>query len=424
MDPPPTNVAVQAHQTEYVQQYPEKGDTLKAEEKMEVIQLDPEKSEDAQLKQEMFEDIQLQPEKFEDVKEEGPLFHCNISDTQLVHKIAEELLVGLAMACVDNTTGGIFKTPATMADDIRTEMIDYLMQRSESFVAETFILEAGSEVEVSDHPLDIILVFIDDFDSMKRNWVSRVSGWLLSEMREEKVDDFVQEMELNSFWVLDRREHVAQSLLRNVDFKNLYHCSLKFKSEEELSEHQSKCGFRSVLCDNEGCNATFSAAHLEEHDSICPFKLLPCEQKCSQYLLRREMDRHCITICPMKLVSCPFYSIGCHTPVPQCTIKEHFSENLHSHLLCVLRFNHKEASTEYLRLRAEQIEKSPLSSGLEAIRVAKFLSSAVKDVEQKLGQLRIEEKDSEAKKTKEDNLREESPGGSLTEPTQIEHASS
>ncbi|GAB2295436.1 hypothetical protein Dimus_029603 [Dionaea muscipula] len=408
MDPLHSNAELKAEVTEDVRLNSEKDEAAMIEpEKMEIIRLDPEKDEDAQLKPEKFEDVQLQPEKIEDVKEEGPFYHCDLSDTEIVYKISQELLSGLATACVDNTTGGIFKTPATVAVEIRKEMVEYLTQRSESFVAESVILEGDSEVEVPDHPLDIISLLIDDFDGMKRNWVSRVSGWLMSEMREDKVDDFVQEMELNSFWVLDRREAVAQTLLKNVDFKNLYHCNMKFKSEEELTEHRSQCGFRSVICENEGCSATFSAAKLEDHDSTCPLKVIPCEQKCSEYLLRREMDRHCLTACPMKLVNCPFYSIGCHTPVPQCTIREHFAENLRSHLLCVLRFIHKEASVEYLEQRAEQIKKSPLSSGLEAIQVLKFLSIAVKDIEKKLGPLEVVEKHADAEDTKQEDTKEE-----------------
>ncbi|GAB4843740.1 hypothetical protein Ancab_013705 [Ancistrocladus abbreviatus] len=376
-------------------------DALVKPEKTEDAQNTQEKSEDVQLPEQL-EDVQLKPEKIEDVKEEGPSFSCDLFDTEIVYKIAQELLSGLATACVDSTTGGLFKTPATVAVDIRKEMVEYLTQRSESFVAESVILEGGQEGEVSDHPFDIISVFLDDFDSMKRNWFSRVSGWLLSEMREDRVDDFVQEMELNSFWVLDRREAIAQTLLKNVDFNNAYHCNQKFKSEEELAEHRMLCGFRSVMCENEGCSATFSAALREKHDSICPFKVLPCEQKCPEFLLRREMDRHCITVCPMKLVNCPFYSIGCQSPVPQCMISEHCSENLHSHLLYILQFIHKEASLKCLKERAEQIEQSSFSSGLGNVKVVKFFTIAVKDIEQKLGPFNYKPKDEDSEEETKD----------------------
>ncbi|GAB4851485.1 hypothetical protein Ancab_030887 [Ancistrocladus abbreviatus] len=388
-------------------------------EKVGGVQVKPEKTDNVQNKQgksedellpDHLEDVQLKPEKIEERKEEGPSFACDLCDAEIVHQIAQELLSGLATACVDNTTGGLFKNPAAVAVDIRKEMLEYILQRSESFVAEFVILEGGQEGEVLDHPFGIISAFLDDFDSMKRNWFSRVSGWLLSEMREDRVDDFVQEMELNSFWVLDRREAIGQTILKNVDFKNICHCSQKFSSEEELAEHRTQCGFRSVICENEGCSATFSAALTEKHDSTCPFKVLPCEQKCSEYLLRQEMDRHCITVCPMKLVNCPFYSIGCQPPVVQCMISEHCSENLHSHLLYILQFIHKEASVKCLKQRAAQIEQSSFSSGLGDVKVVRFFTVAVKDIEQKLGPFDYKQKDADSKEetkaedtTKENN---------------------
>jgi len=304
-----------------------------------------------------FTDVDLKPEKIEDVKEQGPKFHCELSDKEMVHKIALALLEGLSTACVDMTTGDIFRSPGTVAADVRKEMLDYLTERSQSFVAETVVLDGGPQEEKSDHPFDVISDFIDDFLALKRNLLSRVSGWLLTDMREDKIDDFVQEMELNSFWLLDRREAVAQTLLRNVDFKNEFHCSKMFKTNEELEQHRLECGFRTVTCENQGCSATFSAAHMEDHDSICPFKILPCEQKCPEILMRREMDRHCITVCPMKLVNCPFYSIGCQATVPSCNIRDHCSNDVRSHLLYALQYLHKGASAEDLGPRVEQIER-------------------------------------------------------------------
>ncbi|GFZ03693.1 TRAF-like superfamily protein [Actinidia rufa] len=202
-------------------------------------------------------DIEVKPEKLEEAKEAGPSFHCDLTDAEIVHKIAQAFLPGLASACVDNTTGGLFNSPESVAVDIRREMVEYLTQRSETFVAESVILEGGPEAEVSDHPYDIISDFVDDFGK--------------------------------------RREVIAQTLLKNVDFKNIFHCDMKFNSAAELAEHSLECDFRTMNCTNEGCNARFCASHLENHASICPFEILPCEQKCSDSIMRREMDKHCIT---------------------------------------------------------------------------------------------------------------------------------
>ncbi|XP_021805780.1 TNF receptor-associated factor family protein DDB_G0290931, partial [Prunus avium] len=301
--------------------------------------------------------VELEPERIEDGKDGGPAFHCDLYDTELVHKIAQVFIPGLATACVDNTSGDIFWTPASVAADVRKEMVEYITQRSENFVAESVILEGGADAQVSDHPYDIISDFVDDFASSKRNLFSRVSGWLLSEKREDKIDDFVQEMEINGFWLLDRRETIAQSLLKNVDFKNEHHCNMKFNSPVELAEHVSDCSFRSMTCTNRGCSTVFCASHKEKHDSICPLKIIPCEQNCCSTIMRRDMDRHCITVCPMKLVSCPFYAVGCQSPVPHCKVEQHNSDDLHSHLLFVLQSIHKEASVEDLEKQLERLKK-------------------------------------------------------------------
>ncbi|KAL2945117.1 TNF receptor-associated factor 6 [Bienertia sinuspersici] len=335
-----------------------------------------------------FTEVDLKQEKFEDVKEEGKKYSCDLCDKEMVHKMALVLLEGLSTACVDNTTGDIFKSPGTVAADIRKEMLDYLKERTESFVAETFLSEEGPEEGKPDQPSDIISDIIEDFTVLKRNILSRVSGWLLSDMREDKIDDFVQEMELNSFWLLDRRETIAKTLLKNVDYKNEFHCNMKFKSEEEVELHRPKCGFRTVMCENEGCCATFSAAQLEHHDSICLFKMLPCEQKCPEILMRREMDRHCITVCPMKLVNCPFYSIGCQATVPSCNMKEHCLDDVRSHLRYALQYLHKDALAEDLAPRADQIERESFGrlAGTQSVR---SFTNIVKDLDSKLGPIEI-----------------------------------
>ncbi|KAK6122745.1 hypothetical protein DH2020_043513 [Rehmannia glutinosa] len=335
------------------------------------------------------DDIELKPEKLGEEKEGGPLFHCDFYDMDIVYKVGQALLPGLASACIDNTIGGIFKTPASVAVDIRREMVDYLIQRSENFVAESVVLEGGPDVEVSVDPHDIISDFVDDFVSSKRNFFSRVSGWILSEKREDWIDDLVQEMEINGFWLLNRRNSVAQTLLKNLDFKNIYHCSMSFKTLEDLGKHKSHCSFRTMTCQNEGCDSSFSAAQMDHHDSICPFKILPCEQNCPDSIMRREMDRHCITICPMKLVKCPFYSVGCQSTIPQCTIEQHRSDSLPSHLLYILQVFHKEASVEDLKERSKELEKLSSPGQLASARDARSLTTVIKNLEKKLGPLKI-----------------------------------
>ncbi|KAF9596974.1 hypothetical protein IFM89_014688 [Coptis chinensis] len=291
------------------------------------------------------------------LKEVAHLFHCDLFDTEIVHKIGQILLLGLSTACVDNTSGDLFKSPASVAVDIRKEMVDYLTQRSETFIAESLIEQGSPYMITSEHPVDIVSDLIDDFASSKQNLFSRVSGWLLSEKREDKIDDFVQEMEFRSFWLMERRLSIGQTLLKYLDPKNEFHCKMNFGSAEDLSCHTNACSFRPISCTNVGCRASFSSVHMEKHDSLCPFKILPCEQKCSESITRREMDRHCITVCPMRLVNCPFYHVGCQSSIPHTTTEQHCSEFLEPHLLCILRLIHKEAAMDDLKCRVEQLLK-------------------------------------------------------------------
>ncbi|XP_074273603.1 uncharacterized protein LOC141597149 [Silene latifolia] len=336
-----------------------------------------------------FTEVDLKPEKFEELREEVEKYFCMLCDKEMVHKIALVLLEGLSTACVDNTTGDIFRSPGTVASDMRKEMLEFLTVRCQSFIAETLILGGRPEEELDDQPSDIISDMIEDFTGHKRNLLTKVSGWMLSELREDRIDDFVQEMELNSFWLLDRRENIARNLLMVVDCKNEYHCQMKFKSEAELEQHRLLCGFRTLLCENEGCTATYSAANAEKHDSICPFKMLPCEQKCSEILIRQEMDKHCITLCPMKPVNCPFFSIGCKATVPKCNIKKHFSDDVRPHLRLALIYLHKGASADNLRSRAERIEQESVDRLLGIQSVRSFMD-AVKDLDSKHEPFKVE----------------------------------
>ncbi|GJR37214.1 TNF receptor-associated factor family protein [Tanacetum coccineum] len=348
-----------------------------------------------------------------DEKKPAKSYDCGLCDTEVVYKIAQELLPGLASACVDNTTGGLFTSAGSVAADMRKEMTDYLTLRSETYVAEFILSENASNLEISEHPYDIILNLIDDFASSKTNMFSRVSEWVLSDRREDRIDDFVQEMEINGFWLLARRECVASMLLKNVDYKNTFHCDMVCSSEEELVKHRSECKFRPLDCTNEGCSTRYCAGQKEHHEAVCPFMILPCEQKCSDYVMRREMDRHCVTICPMKLVNCAYYTVGCKSSIPRCNVQQHNADELSSHLLYIIRSAHKEAAEGDLKHRVEQILKLSNIEKLTRARDARALTFLIKDAESKLGPLEVNTKPNTSESvelpTGEDNNKTESP---------------
>ncbi|PKA63883.1 hypothetical protein AXF42_Ash004893 [Apostasia shenzhenica] len=337
------------------------------------------------------------------VKGDAGCFRCDHCDAELVHKIAQLLLPGLATACVDSTTGDFFRSPAMVAVELRHEMIDYITDRSETYISE-FLLPAqqaaGGGDSVRDRPPDdpteVVSDLIEDFVSTKQNFLSRISSWILSDSREDKIDDFVQEMEANRFWTIDRREAVAEVLLRNLDYKNVFHCSLKLEDEQLLAVHKAKCGFRSVSCSNDGCRVKFCAVQHEQHDSVCGYKVLPCEQQCPDLVLRREMDRHCVTICPMKLMNCPFYQVGCKSVIPQCTLEQHCQENLRMHLICVLPVVHRneELSKEELEGEAEALEQAQSTDELFSGLDLRSLTAAIRNLEVKVKQQDNQKNDS------------------------------
>lgn len=334
------------------------------------------------------------PEKLEEEEEEEKeeerqrlsTFQCTLFDPETVRKLAQSFLPGIATACVDHTSGDPFNSPGSVASDLRREMVEYVTRRSEAFVAETVLVEPGPEF--FSHPYDVVSDFLEDFAALKRSLFARVSGWALSEKREDKIDDFAHEIATNGFWPTEARESVARTLLKNIDVRNEFCCGEDFGSPEELAGHvRELCLFRPLTCRSEGCDSIFSAKNAEIHGSVCGFRVVPCEQGCSERVTRREMDRHCVASCEMRLVSCPFYALGCRSTVPYRGLDRHCSEGLRSHLLCVLRSVHKKVirEEEELNRRAERVENASLPGELEKARDVRLLTSAVKNLEAKLG---------------------------------------
>jgi hypothetical protein len=292
---------------------------------------------------------------------EGSLLQCPYCDSEAMHKLAQFLLPGLAAVCVDGTTGDLFRNPSAVAVDLRKEMVNYITQRSETFISDALIKSVANQDpqnQMPEDPFEIVSIFMDDFSSTKRNIIGHVSGWLLSDNRDDKIDDFVQEMEMTRFWPLERREAIAEVLLKNVDLKTKFHCPEKYENEERLAHHMEQCTFRPVTCPNDRCRAMVSVRCMQDHDAACPFKVLLCEQNCDKRLLRHDMDRHCVTVCPMRPMKCPF---GCDSSFPERNLEQHCLEFLQPHLIKVLKMIHKKGlSADELKERALLLEKVKL----------------------------------------------------------------
>uniref|UniRef100_A0A0E0FA63 TRAF-type domain-containing protein n=1 Tax=Oryza meridionalis TaxID=40149 RepID=A0A0E0FA63_9ORYZ len=319
------------------------------------------------------------------VRSEGLLLQCPYCDSEAMHKLAQLLLPGLAAVCIDCTTGDLFRKPSVVAVDMRKEMVDYVTQRSETFISDSLIESEASqdeEKEMPEDPFEVVSIFMDDFSSTKRNIIGHVSGWLMSDSREDKIDDFVQEMEMTRFWPLERREAIAEVLLKNVDLKTKYHCPEKYENEQRLADHKAQCSFRPVTCPNDGCRAKVSVRCMQDHDSACLFKILTCEQSCEKRLMRRDMDRHCVTVCPMRPMKCPF---GCDSSFPERNLEQHCSEFLQAHLLKVLKAIHKKGFTdEGFKDHALLLEKQDIDGKLGKSREVRSLTNVVKNLEAKM----------------------------------------
>ncbi|KAF0933555.1 hypothetical protein E2562_018802 [Oryza meyeriana var. granulata] len=341
------------------------------------------------------------------VGEEGLNFQCNLCDSEVVHSMTEILLRGLATASVDSTTGDIFKSPSSVAVGMKSELAEYLTQRSMTLVHEA--VDGGEDrseqlTKASIVPMEFLSDLIDGFVASKRNLLSHVSGFLSSESRLNKIKGFIQKMEMENFWTLDEREATSGTILKSIDMKCIFHCPERFDTQDKLAEHSMLCRFRIVYCKNDGCLASFSANHIEKHDSVCPFKVLPCEQLCEQHVMRCEMDMHCASVCPMKLINCPFYQVGCETAFPQCVLNKHCSELLQTHLLYILQLiTRQDASVNDMNQRLHLLEKAQSLNELSGALDVRTLTLITKEQEAKIKKLERDLKVQEAKLKKLEN---------------------
>lgn len=330
-----------------------------------------------------------------EVDDDRVLFPCPNCDIQMVHRLAQLLLSGLATACVDSTTFFFFSlasardssSSSVVAVETRKELLDYITHRSTSIILD------NTEETMSMDPSENLSIFLDDFASTKRNVVV---GWLglglpyLSDSRDDRIDDLVQEMETTRFWPIHAREAIARSLLLvgNLDVSGRFHCREKLERKAADADGHVDCSFRPVRCQNQGCRAEVSALRAHEHDEVCPLKLLPCEQHCELSVIRSQMDRHCITSCPMKLTNCPFYQLGCESAFPSCNLESHCAQFLQSHLRKILLthvpVNDRHDHLDLVEKRLLLLEKCDSHATLRKALDVRSLTKALAELEKSL----------------------------------------
>ncbi|KAJ7517711.1 hypothetical protein O6H91_21G037300 [Diphasiastrum complanatum] len=314
---------------------------------------------------------------------------CGYVDVDQVQTIEWALLRTLAAACMEKTTGDMFKRPMSVAADVKREMIDYLRQQTESYSSEirrTMVM-----------PSKIVNEFLDGFVRSKRNLFGFVSSKIMfMEKSDEKIEEVVSELDRAGVWMIGQRETFAKTLVRKLDKSKTYHCEVNLLSAEELGLHKSKCSLRPVICENQGCESVFSVRQGAEHDASCPFKLLPCKQECDAKIMRSEMIAHCGSVCPMKMVNCPFSTVGCTHVIPQGTLEQHCSTLMGPHLLYLLHaFQSQEGAVESQGERLMLLEKAfSLAQRSEAVDIGsvqltvKEQEAKMKKLEQEIAKLR------------------------------------
>jgi homogentisate solanesyltransferase len=324
-------------------------------------------------------------------KRAAPPFECNFCDVEEVERLSEDLLVALAAACVEKTSG-TFSQRAAVVPDVKKEMLEYLNQQSEAY-ANGGLSSPRFKPELVSNPTQIVKEMLESFVKSKRNMFSRVSGIVIDAHKDDKVTDFVRELDETGVWLPGRREALAKALLRRTDQRKTCHCEMSFESEKELAEHQTSCAFRPVSCSNEGCDAVYSAIHAETHDASCGYKLFPCYLECETSVQRKEMANHCATVCPMKKMKCPYHTVGCLHVMAQGLLDNHCKEYMGEHLLETLQFvqNHEAAIGGHAQ-RLLLVEKAvELAQRSEAVNVGN-MHVTLKEQESKVKSLEAEVK--------------------------------
>jgi len=86
------------------------------------------------------------------------LLECSFYDVEEVNRLSQSLLVALAAACVEKTSG-TFSQRAAVAPDVKKEMLDYLNLQSEAYAngsssVQGFKLELVRAVFVTEYCVD------------------------------------------------------------------------------------------------------------------------------------------------------------------------------------------------------------------------------------------------------------------------------
>jgi homogentisate solanesyltransferase len=134
------------------------------------------------------------------------LLECGYYDVEQLEWLTQRLLVILGTACVEKTAGDLFSQPAAVVPDVKKEMLEYLNSQSEAYASGSGVVSSQGVNQVL-APSKVLDDIFEGFVRSKKTLYSRMSSKIMySEKREEKIEDFAQELDRTGVWMVGRRE--------------------------------------------------------------------------------------------------------------------------------------------------------------------------------------------------------------------------
>lgn len=203
---------------------------------------------------------------------------------------------------------------------------------------------------------------------------------------------------------LDEQERLslARLLVKDVDrYSYELHCRNDSCADVMGSDHDESnapsCEFRTVLCQNEHCNATFSYKHATEHDDECGYKLLPCPSGCGTEVPRIEVHIHVRDKCSLRAAECPLSVLGCTAVVQAQDVGDHLNTLADRHLILVVNrmleyqsvIKDMNARIRLLEDKNGQLDRElkRATAQLQSKNEAKAITNDVKKLTKRIGQL-------------------------------------
>ena len=92
----------------------------------------------------------------------------------------------------------------------------------------------------------------------------------------------------------------------------------------QLNEHQKECGYRTVTCPNEGCGASVRAYRLRSHTRYeCQFRVVKCTNEgCDTTMPPEQLETHRKSNCIFRLALCPRQ---CGTSIHKAELEQHLA---------------------------------------------------------------------------------------------------